>query len=138
MMTFTNREYISWRPNKAFMQYFENMKKRRVPASDGSSARVTNTSPPSSENNEYRKKKRKMSPKTPTASDIMVTTAKAQMGYKNGSNKKRSIRHSKKRKGSTKAQMGYKNGGSKKRSIKPSKKRKGGASLERRLRQAKL
>ena len=113
-MSFTNREYKSWRPNKSFVQFFENMKKRRIPASDTQSARVTNTSPPgeSMNHNGNNNNKKRNNGYTPAASENLVRTAKAQMGYK----KNRTKRHT----------------------LKPAKKRGGRTSLEQRLKKARL
>ena len=121
-MSFTDREYKIWKPNTSFIKFFDDMKKRRIPATDATSARVTNTSPPDTGNDvtpQKEAKKRKKTPSTgymPFTSDLLVTTAEAQQA-------KRSKSGRRKTKGS---------GG------KDKKKKKRNSTLERRLRTANI
>ena len=47
MATFKPKKYVSWRPNKAFVKFFEDMSERKISVTDSPTVRVTDTSPPS-------------------------------------------------------------------------------------------
>ena len=52
------KKYVPWRPNMAFVKFFQNMKKRRIADGDPSSLRVTDT-PPSQSSDPVNKQKSK-------------------------------------------------------------------------------
>ena len=103
-MAFADHEYRSWKPNKSFIRYFEDMKKRRIAASEGISARVTDTPPPgeSSRSQQTNHAKRNQgNGYMPAASETLVRTAVAQTGYKRKRAKRDAVKQPKKRQGKT-------------------------------------
>jgi hypothetical protein len=103
------RPYVAWRPNQQFVNFFEQMKKRRIPSTEAPTMKVTNSSPPTgsgvknSTSNELsgnRGKKAKNGRKVnySSPSEVLVNTARAQTGYK----RKRKMAPSRRRKASGK------------------------------------
>lgn len=147
-MAFTDQRYVTWQPNKSVVQFFNQLKNRRVPEQNNSSSsvRMTTSSPPS----------HRSVPKAPSLkvnyaspSESMVSTARALSGGGGGSTRgnkrsykrKRSLtRHSdaqpstsKRRKSSSKKKA---QPSKKKAQLTPTKKAK--KVLEKRLRNIKL
>ena len=86
-MSFTTKPaYVPWRPNKAFIKFFEDMKKRRISATDNPTMKVTDTPTPSAT------KRQKSNPRPPkvnysSISETLVNTAKAQTCLRKGDKK---------------------------------------------------
>lgn len=94
-MSFANtpvKKYVPWRANKEFIQFFEDMKKRRIAGNSNSpTMRVTNKPPPTnSTKSSTQKSAIKVNYSSP--SEIITSSAKALGGsvYKRGQSRKRS------------------------------------------------
>ena len=110
-MSFTTKPtYVPWRPNRAFIKFFEDMKKRRIPATDSPTMKVTDTPAPSATNLQ-KSNPRPLKVNYSSISETLVNTAKAQTNS-NKCNKRRV------KKGTT---------------VKRSRAGKGNASLERKI-----
>lgn len=77
-------QYVPWRPNKQFINFFEQMKKRRVPATENDTMKVTNVSPPggSGVNGGKGPRGRKTKANYSTPSEVLVNTAHARTGLR--------------------------------------------------------
>ena len=74
------KQYVTWKPNESFIKFFEDMKERRVAASDSPSMRVTDSSPPSPGTGRSVSTGGPKSRKRVTQSDIIVSTAESLTG----------------------------------------------------------
>ena len=81
------KQYVPWQPNKPFVKFFQDMRNRRISATDSPTMRVTNTSPPSLSGQDRGKKARSGAVqksnsrvKYSTPSDIISRTAESQTG----------------------------------------------------------
>ena len=78
-MSFTNKPmYVPWKPNKEFIKFFEDMKKRRITATANPTMKVTDTptrSPADLQMSNFQPIKYEYS----TMSESLVNTAKGQM-----------------------------------------------------------
>ena len=142
------KQYVPWCPNAAVVKFFEDMARRRVPATQQVSLRITDTSPPTSA--QYTAKSKHATPRAaaPSASDRIRRTAQAQLHFKTGSATKSRNRASTARKCSAPATTGTVGNGQPAKHRKCStRKRKNGkntgsaatlSALERRLKKVKL
>ena len=141
------KRYVAWRPNQAVVRFFEDMARRRIPATQQDSLPITNTSPPTS--GQYATKRKRAAPSNSGASQKISRTAQAQLNCKPGSAPKTRAKRSSTRKRSANATTngGTSNGQPRKRRRRSGKKRKAGdkkgssaaiTALERRLRKVKL
>lgn len=79
-----SKHYVPWRPNAAVVNFFQNMRQRRVPQPESKdSVRITNTPPPSTP--QYAGRNHKRGAKGATTSDRLSTTARAQTNFTKGS-----------------------------------------------------
>ena len=70
-------QYVQWTPNLSFVKFFEEMSKRRIPATQAATMKVTDTSPPkSSQQFSFPKPQNHTGS---SASDTLVRTAEAEM-----------------------------------------------------------
>ena len=98
-MAFSTKTYSPWRPNKAVVKFFENMKRRKIAQPTDPTTKITDSSAPKSDGfsrapREVAQQKRvKVNYASP--SDTLVSTARAQTGYKRQQRKRPSPRQPK-------------------------------------------
>lgn len=86
-MSFTTKPaYVPWKPNKGFIKFFEDMKKRRISTTDSPTMKVTDTPTPSAI------KTQKSIPQPirvnySSISETLINTAKGQMSLRKDNKK---------------------------------------------------
>lgn len=83
-MSFTTKPaYVPWTPNRAFVRFFEDMKKRRIAATDGPTMKVTDTPTPPAVK-QQKSNPRPIKVNYSSVSETLVNTAKAQTNLRKG------------------------------------------------------
>ena len=73
-------KFVSWKPNSSFVKFFQDMKKRRIPANDSPVMRVTNTSPPSDSSGGTKQSQKQIKVNYASPSEVITSTALSQTG----------------------------------------------------------
>ena len=86
-MSFTNKPaYVPWKPNQDFIKFFEDMKKRRISATDNPTMKVTDT-PMSSSLRQQKSDFQPLKINYSTISETLVNTARGEMKLRKGNKK---------------------------------------------------
>lgn len=94
-------KFVSWKPNSSFTKFFQDMKKRRIPANDSPIMRVTNTSPPSGSSSGPKQTEKQIKVNYTSPSEVITNTALSQTGrYKRRKQTAPKVRRKKAAKGS--------------------------------------